>query len=122
MTADIAMTERQLAGSTRKIAPKVIERFTLLMKERLSDSDPSMRRFYVNALVGRVEVGSQEIRISGNVRALEKAVAANLGAPRFQSSQHRTEMVRPTGFEPVAPRLGIWCSIRLSYGRSGTAL
>ena len=26
-------------------------------------------------------------------------------------------MVRPTGFEPVAPRLGIWCSIRLSYGR-----
>ncbi len=26
-------------------------------------------------------------------------------------------MVRPTGFEPVAPRLGIWCSILLSYGR-----
>ena len=27
-------------------------------------------------------------------------------------------MVRPTGFEPVAPRLGIWCSILLSYGRT----
>lgn len=27
-------------------------------------------------------------------------------------------MVRPTGFEPMAPRLGIWCSILLSYGRS----
>jgi hypothetical protein len=26
-------------------------------------------------------------------------------------------MARPTGFEPVTPRLGIWCSIRLSYGR-----
>ena len=26
-------------------------------------------------------------------------------------------MVRPTGFEPMAPRLGIWCSILLSYGR-----
>ena len=27
-------------------------------------------------------------------------------------------MARPTGFEPVAPRLGIWCSILLSYGRT----
>jgi hypothetical protein len=26
-------------------------------------------------------------------------------------------LARPTGFEPVTPRLGIWCSIRLSYGR-----
>ncbi len=79
--ADIAMTERQLAGSIRKITPKVIERFTLLMRERLSDADPAMRRFYVNALVGRVEVGSQEIRISGNVRALQNAVAADVGGP-----------------------------------------
>jgi hypothetical protein len=30
----------------------------------------------------------------------------------------RPEMVRPTGFEPMAPRLGIWCSILLSYGRA----
>ncbi len=28
------------------------------------------------------------------------------------------EVVRPTGFEPMAPRLGIWCSILLSYGRT----
>jgi hypothetical protein len=25
-------------------------------------------------------------------------------------------LVFPAGFEPTAPRLGIWCSIRLSYG------
>ena len=38
----------------------------------------------------------------------------------FKAKNHpslRKEMVRPTGFEPVAPRLGIWCSILLSYGR-----
>ena len=29
----------------------------------------------------------------------------------------RIKMARPRGFEPLAPRLGIWCSIRLSYGR-----
>src|SRR5262249_9312972 len=25
-------------------------------------------------------------------------------------------LATPTGFEPVTPRLGIWCSIHLSYG------
>lgn len=25
-------------------------------------------------------------------------------------------MVGPAGFEPSTPRLGIWCSIQLSYG------
>ncbi len=28
-------------------------------------------------------------------------------------------MVRPAGFEPTAPGLGILCSILLSYGRAG---
>ena len=28
------------------------------------------------------------------------------------------QMARPAGFEPTTPRLGIWCSILLSYGRS----
>ena len=26
-------------------------------------------------------------------------------------------MARPAGLEPATPRLGIWCSIRMSYGR-----
>ena len=28
----------------------------------------------------------------------------------------RLAMVFPAGFEPTTPRLGIWCSIQLSYG------
>ena len=34
----------------------------------------------------------------------------------FQSKSLK-KVVRPAGFEPTAPRLGIWCSILLSYGR-----
>lgn len=34
-------------------------------------------------------------------------------APRLARQE---ELASPTGLEPVAPRLGIWCSIRLSYG------
>ena len=29
-----------------------------------------------------------------------------------------SDLARPAGLEPATPRLGIWCSIRLSYGRS----
>ena len=27
-------------------------------------------------------------------------------------------MARPKGFEPLAPRFVVWCSIQLSYGRA----
>src|SRR4051812_7073687 len=35
---------------------------------------------------------------------------------RFVRAGIRIDMVSPAGFEPTAPRLGIWCSILLSYG------
>ena len=44
---------------------------------------------------------------------------SDLKEPSLQIGNQRIceKMVRPTGFEPMAPRLGIWCSILLSYGR-----
>ena len=35
-----------------------------------------------------------------------------------KSAKSLKGMVRPAGFEPTTPRLGIWCSILLSYGRT----
>lgn len=31
------------------------------------------------------------------------------------------KLASPAGFEPAAPRLGIWCSILLSYGEAAGA-
>src|SRR3546814_10393340 len=71
---DIVMLERQLANSERRITPELIERFAQLMREKLRSDDPALRRFYVKAIVGRVEVGDHQIRISGSSKELEHAV------------------------------------------------
>ena len=64
---------------------------------------------------GRRRRGSHhgiEIGTAANARCrLKRGIGGN------RSSQFCSEMARPTGFEPMAPRLGIWCSILLSYGR-----
>ena len=41
---------------------------------------------------------------------------------RAEGSPFYSRMVRPAGFEPTAPGLGIRCSILLSYGRAVGAL
>ncbi|RYY23292.1 MAG: hypothetical protein EOP62_20740 [Sphingomonadales bacterium] len=71
---DIVMLERQLANSERRITPELIERFAELMRERLRSEDSALRQYYTRAIVGRVDVGDQQIRISGSTRALEHAV------------------------------------------------
>ncbi len=45
-----------------------------------------------------------------------KAALARSTSNPADGSLFCLEVVHPAGFEPTAPRLGIWCSIRLSYG------
>lgn len=75
---DIVMLERQLASSERRITPELIDRFAELVRVRLRDNDPALRQYYTRAIVGRVEVGDQQIRISGSAKALEHAVGRTL--------------------------------------------
>lgn len=77
---DIRLLEHQLAKSERRITPNLIDAFAELMKKRLHDDDVTLRQFYVRALVDRVEVGKDEIRIVGATKALEHAVAGAASA------------------------------------------
>ncbi len=60
-----------------------------------------------------------------NSRAGKPDSAGSAWGPQIQGPQNMRAddkpnyldlLVFPAGFEPTAPRLGIWCSIRLSYG------
>ena len=53
------------------------------------------------------------------LNALETLLSASQTIDRMVMHFAR-KLVRPAGFEPAAPKLGIWCSIRLSYGRNHT--
>ncbi len=64
-------------------------------------------------------------RLRGQSSNLRASVRLGVGrSGRTRGGNERSEfaaseaMARPTGFEPVTPRLGIWCSIQLSYGRA----
>ena len=73
--ADIALLERQLANSEKKITPELIERFAEILRKGLRKGETALRQYYVRSLVGQVEVGDSEIRVSGSTKALEHAVA-----------------------------------------------
>ncbi|WP_257787766.1 zinc ribbon domain-containing protein [Sphingopyxis sp. QXT-31] len=81
--ADIVLLERQLANSEKRITPELIDRFAKLMRERLRESDPALRQYYVRSIVGRVEVGDAEIRIMGTTKALEHAIGRVGAKPHF---------------------------------------
>jgi site-specific DNA recombinase len=76
---DIDHLERQLASSALAVEPNVVERFGRLIADKLRDSDDAViRRAYVRLLIDKVEVGREQIRITGSRRSLAKLAS---GAP-----------------------------------------
>ena len=51
-----------------------------------------------------------------NVRSMsDQQARASYRKSAYSAENRAKTMVSSAGFEPTAPRLGIWCSIRLSY-------
>ena len=75
--ADIAVLERQLGAGDRRITPQVLAEFGQLLDRKLRGHDDKIRRAYVQLLVGRVEVGDRQIRITGRNAAIQRAVISS---------------------------------------------
>jgi site-specific DNA recombinase len=75
--------DRAKAGSqpAANISAAMVARFSQLMQERLTSGEVPFRKAYLRAIVDRVEVDDQLIRIIGRKELLEQAVLAN-GVPK----------------------------------------
>ena len=75
--------DRAKAGSqtAANIGAAMVARFSDLMQEKLTSGEVPFRKAYLRAIVDRVEVDDQLIRIIGRKELLEQAVLAN-GVPK----------------------------------------
>lgn len=80
----ISVAERAPA----EMAPELIERFGQLMRENVTSGAIPFRKAWLEAIIDRIEVGTEVIRIIGDKAALEAAVAGagNSAAPGVRSS------------------------------------
>ncbi len=77
-----AALERTKEGARQRIeiSPALIEQFGCTMREKLSSGDNAFRKTYISAIVDRVEVDDDQVRIIGRKEVLEQAVRAIVAA------------------------------------------
>ncbi len=73
--ADIDLLKCQV-GKRRPITPAILASFSKLIAEKLG-GEPAVRKAYVELLVDRVEVGKNEIRVSGSKEMLAHLAATS---------------------------------------------
>ena len=81
------------AASRPQITPECLAAFSALMRDKLDNGDIHARKAYLRAVVSRIEVGDENIRIIGEKTALERAIGTTL-----------------TGGSPVSGLVRKWCA------------
>jgi DNA invertase Pin-like site-specific DNA recombinase len=105
----LAATQRMLGTSSPAIALKEgkVAAFSRLMRGRLTEGEVPFRKAYLGALIDRIEVDDQVIRIVGRKDVLERAVGADgVPTPAVRSFVRKW---RPVG-ESVLRDLSRTCS------------
>ncbi len=77
-----AALERAKEGARQRIeiSPALIEQFGCSMREKLSSGDNAFRKTYISAIVDRIEVDDDHVRIIGRKEVLEQAARATAAA------------------------------------------
>lgn len=76
LTTEIRLLEQQADASSDSLTVERADAFASRVKEMLSASDRAQRRMVLHAMIGRVEVGNDCIRISGPVAELARLASA----------------------------------------------
>ena len=71
----VAMKERQLDQPIKHISESKLDEFSQDMRSRLDSGKPAFRKAYLQLFIDRVDVGENEIRISGSDEALMASAA-----------------------------------------------
>ena len=77
--------------------------FSTLMRDKLDTGDIHARKAYLRAVISRIEVGDENVRIIGEKTSLEKAVSTTL-----------------TGKIPVSGLVRKWCATQSGANASPT--
>lgn len=75
-----AALERAKEGARQRIeiSPALIEQFGCAMRAKLASGDNAFRKTYISAIVDRIEVDDDQVRIVGRKEVLEQAVRATV--------------------------------------------
>ena len=94
--ADADRAENRTGDEAARITPEKLQRFAGEAKRRLRKADGAYRRHHIQALAQRVEVGVDEIRITGSRAKLLGTLAdAGLASPGVLTARTRVRSFVP---------------------------
>ena len=86
--ADADRAENRGEGDDNRVTPELLRRFGVEARKKIRDREGGFRRHHLQALVQRVEVGADEIRIRGSKPRLLQTLVASGGNYGVETATH----------------------------------
>ncbi|MEO9337071.1 recombinase family protein [Mesorhizobium sp. SB112] len=93
--ADADRAESRSEGEDNRLTPELLRRFGIEARKKIRANDGGFRRNHLQALVQRVEVGVDEIRIKGSKPRLLQTLVASGGNYGVETATHGVRSFNP---------------------------